>query len=403
MSENSIPEGKKAKKPLTAAFVRTVKEAGRYGDSNGLILRVEPSGSKRWIQRIVVRGKRVDIGLGSASLVTLAQARELAHNNRKLARAGGDPLAAKRRAKAVMTFEEAAREVHRINLPTWRNAKHGAQFISTLQTYAFPRLGSVKVSEITTADVLAVLQPIWLKKPETARRVRQRIGTVLKWAIAQGWRQDDPTLVITQALPKQDRTVKHRVSMPYNDVAAFLEVMKNSGAGRTTKLALEFLILTATRSGETRNALWSEIDFDTATWTIPAQRMKAKKEHRIPLPSRALEILTEAKALNDGSDLIFAGTRYGKPLSDMTLSKLVKENGFTADIHGFRTSFKTWTQERTTTAREVSEAALAHTIQNKAEAAYARSDLFEKRRTLMERWASFLANDVDENKVVSLN
>jgi integrase len=182
-----------------------------------------------------------------------------------------------------------------------------------------------------------------------------------------------------------------------------LEVIKNSGAGRTTKLALEFLILTATRSGETRNAVWSETDLNTATWTIPAQRMKAKKEHRIPLSGRALEILAEAKALNDGSDLIFAGTRHGKPLSDMTLSKLVKENGFAADIHGFRTSFKTWTQERTNTAREVSEAALAHTIQNKAEAAYARSDLFEKRRALMERWASLLANDVDENKVVSLN
>jgi integrase len=402
MSEKSKTQSKSPRKPLTAAFVRTVKEAGRYGDGNGLILRVEPSGSKRWIQRIVIRGKRTDIGLGSASLVTLAEAREAALSNRKLARSGGDPLADKTAAQAILTFEQAAREVHRINLPTWRNAKHGAQFISTLQTYAFPRLGSAKVSDITTADVLAVLQPIWLKKPETARRVRQRIGTVLKWAIAQGWRQDDPTLVITQALPKQDRTVKHRVSMPYDDVAAFLEVMKNSGAGNTTKLALEFLILTATRSGETRNAVWSEIDFNTATWIIPAQRMKAKKEHRIPLSDRALEILAEAKALNDGSDLIFAGTRYGKPLSDMTLSKLVKENGFTADIHGFRTSFKTWTQERTNTAREVSEVALAHTIQNKAEAAYARSDLFEKRRALMGRWATYLDFDPVESKIISL-
>lgn len=342
-------------------------------DENGLLLRVEHSGSKRWIQRVVIRGKRRDLGLGSASLVTLAEAREAAYENRKLARAGGDPLAEKRASQAVLTFEEAAREVHRINLPTWRNAKHGAQFISTLETYTFPRIGNAKVADITAADVLAVLQPIWLEKPETARRVRQRIGTVLKWAIAKGWRLDDPTQAVTQALPKHDRTVKHRLALPYQDVTGLISTVKESNAGLTTKLALEFLILTASRSGETRNAVWSEIDIDAATWTIPAQRMKARKEHRVPLAPRAIEILEQAKALGDGSDMVFAGTKQGRPLSDMTLSKLVKELGYQADIHGFRTSFKTWTQERTTTPREVSEAALAHTTQNKAEAAYARS------------------------------
>ena len=384
----SVKSGKHPEKALSAAFVRSVTEPGKYIDGNGLFLKVDPTGAKRWVQRIVIRGKRTEIGLGSASLVGLAEARETALENRKLARQGGDPLRARREASAILSFEEAAREVHRIHLPTWKNKKHADQFITTLETYAFPRIGGTRVSDVTTADVLAVLQPIWLEKSETARRVRQRIGSVMKWAIAKGWRQDNPAENIGQALPKQDRTQKHRKSLPYTKVGDFLEALRNSGAGETTKLALEFLILTAGRSGEVREAVWSEIDLDAREWRIPAQRMKAKREHRVPLSDRATEILVAAKALSDGSDLVFPGTRLGKPLSDMTLSKLTKELGFDVDVHGFRTSFKTWAQERTNTPREVSEAALAHTIQNKAEAAYARSDLFEKRRRLMERWCA---------------
>lgn len=330
------------------------------------------------------------MGLGSASLVTLAEARGKALDNRKLARAGGDPLRAKREAKAALTFEEAARKVHEIHRPSWRNAKHAAQFLATLETYTFPRMGNIKVAEVTTADVLAALQPIWLTKPETARRVRQRIGMVMKWAVAQGWRQDNPADVIARALPKQDRTQKHRLALPYPEVSDCLNTIKASGAGQSTKQALEFLVLTASRSGEVRLAHWDEFDLDKAEWVISAQRMKAKREHRVPLSGRCLEILQEAKRLDDGSGLVFPGTRYGKPLSDMTLSKLVKELGFKADVHGFRTSFKTWAQERTNSPREVSEAALAHTVKDKAEAAYARSDLFEKRRKLMVRWAEYL-------------
>ncbi len=382
--------GAHPEKALSAAFVRTVKEPGKYFDGHGLLLKVDVSGAKRWVQRITIRGKRTELGLGSTSLVSLAEARETALGNRKTARQGGDPLRAKREAQAVMSFEDAAREVHKINLPSWRNEKHGQQFINTLATYTFPRIGRIRVSEVTTADVLGVLQPIWLQKPETARRVRQRIGMVMKWAVANGWRQDNPAEAIAQALPKHDRTPVHRKSLPYGEVAGCIAAVQASRAGRVTKLALEFLVLTATRSGETRLATWQEIDLSSAEWTIPAERMKAKRAHRIPLAPRALEILEECRALEDGSGLVFPSTRYGRPLSDMTLSKLLKELGFEAHVHGFRTSFKTWAQERTNAPREVSELALAHGIQDKAEAAYARSDLFEKRRALMVRWAGYL-------------
>jgi integrase len=377
-------------KALSAAFVRTATTPGKYNDGHGLFLKVVASGAKRWVQRIVVRGKRTEIGLGSASLVSLAEARETALENRKLARAGGDPLQAKRTSEALLTFEGASRKVHKIHEPTWRNKKHAAQFLSTLETYTFPRMGNLKVSEVTTADVLAVLQPIWLEKPETAKRVRQRIGTVMKWAVANGWRQDNPAGAISQALPKQKQPVKHRKSLPYDEVSGCLVAVRSSRAFNATKLALELTVLTACRSGEVRLAEWSEIDLAKAEWTIPAQRMKASKEHRIPLSGRAIEVLEAAKALDDGTGLVFPSTT-GNPLSDMTLSKLVKGLGYDVDVHGFRTSFKTWCQERTTTAREVSEAALAHSIQNKAEAAYARSDLFEKRRKLMEQWSCFVA------------
>jgi integrase len=395
---------RKPEKALIAKFVETVREPGKYFDGHGLFLRVQPNGARQWVQRIIIRGKRTELGLGNPALVTLAEARAKALENRKLAQAGGDPKQAKLEAMAVLTFEEAARKVHALHLPTWRNAKHGAQFLTTLETYTFPRIGKIKVGEVTTADVLAVLSPIWTKKPETAARVRQRIGMVMKWAVAQGWRQDNPTLSITEALPKRDSSKKeHRKALSYADVANCIATVQASGAGLSTKLVFEFLVLTATRSGEGRGAMWSEIDLGTpatpatsatpAVWTIPASRMKAKRDHRIPLSARAVEILHEAKGLGDGTGLVFPGSKPGKPLSDMTVSKLVKELGFDADVHGFRTSFRMWAQERTNFPREVAEAALAHTIKDKAEAAYARSDVFDKRRKMMEAWAGYLAQN----------
>jgi len=384
---------RKPEKALTTKFVESAKEPGKYFDGHGLFLRVQPNGQRQWVQRITIRGKRCEMGLGNPALVSLAKARETALANRKLAQSGGDPIQAKREAQAVLTFEDAARKVHALHLPTWRNVKHGAQFISTLETYAFPRLGRLMVSQVTPSDVLAVLTPIWTDKPETAVRVKQRVGTVMKWAIAQGWRQDNPAESIASALPKRDKSLKgQRKALTYAEVAGCINAVQASGAGLSTKLAFEFLVLTATRSGEARGATWDEIKLGTpATWAIPVARMKMKKDHRIPLSARAVAILEDAKALGDGTGLVFPGTKAGKALSDMTLSKLVKELGFDADIHGFRTSFRTWAQEQTNFPREVAEAALAHTIKDKAEAAYARSDVFEKRQKMMESWASYIA------------
>lgn len=387
-------------KPLTAQAVKAATEPGKYFDGHGLFLLVSKTCAKSWVQRITVRGKRTEMGLGSASLVTLAEARAAALENHRMARAGGDPLQSRRASDAVMSFEEAARKVHELHRPTWRNPKHAAQFISTLETYCFPLIGQRKVSEVTSSDVLAVLTPIWTTIPETARRVRQRIGMVMKWAVAQGWRLDNPAEAITRALPKVSGVKEHRAALSHDRVGDCIAAVHASKAMVATKLCFEFLVLTAARSGEARDARWQEIDFKARVWEIPAERMKMKRPHRVPLSPRALAVLTEAKALDDESGLVFPGTKRGRPLSDMTLSKLVKELGFDADVHGFRTSFRTWAQERTNFPREVAEAALAHEVGDAVERAYARSDLFEKRRDLMNVWASFL--DGSTAKVVPI-
>jgi integrase len=394
-SENS----KKRSNKLTYVFTKSIGEPGKYHDGGGLglYLRVDQGGSKFWVQRITVNGKRRELGLGSPPVITLANVRETALENKRMVRAGKDPLQAKRLARGIPTFEEATHKVYELNKPTWNNAKHAAQFISTLQTYAFPKIGQLKISDIATSDVMAVLTPFWTVKPETARRVRQRIGTVMKWAVAQGYRDYDPAQNVIEALPKQNKVQNHRKALHYSEVAGCVDAIKRSKAGDATKLALELLILTASRSGEIRNACWDEFSLDISpsspfpVWSVPASRMKAKRTHTIPLSTRVFELLGEAEALSDGSGLVFPGTSQGKALSDMTLSKLVKELGFDADVHGFRTSFKTWAQEKTDFANEVSEMALAHTIKNKAEAAYARSDLIEKRKQMMEQWAEYLA------------
>lgn len=386
------PMGQHQEKRLTAATVRALKKPGLHGDGNGLYLKVDTSGAKRWIQRLKIGNDRRDLGLGSVSLVSLAEAREKALENRKLARAGGDPLAAKKRSMEVLTFKAAAEKVHELSKPTWRNDKHGDQWINTLTTYAFPFFGSKRIDNVGSADVLAALSPIWNSRPETARRVKQRVGSVFKWAMANGWRTDNPAEAIGKALPKHDRSkVQHREALPYDSVGSAIATVVASDAGMATKLAFEFLVLTATRSGETREAVWSEFDLNNATWTIPATRMKAKKPHRVPLPPRCLAILAVAKTLKrESDDYVFPGTKDKKPLSDMTLSKLMKDLGIAAVPHGFRSSFRDWAGEQTHHPREVIEFALAHVIKDKAEAAYARSDLFDKRRALMTDWSDYL-------------
>lgn len=379
---------RKPAKSLTARMVQTVTKPGKYFDGHGLYLRVDPSGGKFWVQRIVINGKRCELGMGSVDFVTLADARLAAFGNRKLAREGGDPLGARRNAQEVMTFEEATRKVHEINLPTWKNPKHGDQFLNTLATYAFPIIGNTRAPDVTTADVLAVLQPIWLEKAETARRVKQRIGTVMKWCIAKGWRKDNPVDAVDKGLPKQTTKKGHRKALPYEEVAACLDVVAASSAGISTKLCLELLVLTCVRSNEAREARWSEFDLGAKVWEIPAERMKMDRPHRVPLSPRALAAITKAQGLHES--LVFPGTVKDKPLSDATLLKLIRENGFPVDIHGFRTSFRTWAQEKTSFPREVAEAALAHLSGDETERAYARSDLFEKRRKMMEAWAGYL-------------
>ena len=380
---------------LTAKFVENVSEAGKYYDQHGLFLHVRPSGAKKWLQRYTFQGRRREIGLGSAKIVSVATARKNAHQNLVLVSAGIDPIEDKKQDSIIPKFEVAARKVYEDNRPTWRNAKHAAQFITTLETYAFPVIGSMSVKEINSSHILRILSPIWVTKAETAKRVRQRLSTVFKYCVAQQWRTDDPAnIAIVEALPNPKRKVQHRKSISYNDVSGFIETVSQSSAGLSTKLGLEFLILTATRSGEVRKARWDEVN--GSLWTIPAERMKAGVAHRIPLPSRCIEILAEAKTINQGSGFIFEGTKPNKPLSENTFNKLIKELGLEVHAHGFRTSFRTWTQEKTNYPREIAEAALAHSLRDKAEAAYARSDLLEKRAEMMEAWAQFISADASE-------
>ena len=378
------------KQRLSARFVETAKP-GFYSDGGTLNLRVDDRGNKSWVQRLFVRGRPKTLGLGGYPLVSLAEARGKAFANRKLAREGGDPLAEKRKARGMPTFAEAAAKVFDLHRPGWRNAKHAAQWEASLRTYAFPRLDSTPVGEISTADVLSVLAPIWHDKPETAKRVRQRIGAVMKWAVAKGYRGDNPAGdAIGQALPRQARVKRHMPALPHGEVAGAIEAVRESIASVAVKLAFEFLVLTAARSGETRLARWDEVDLNTRAWTIPGERMKAQRPHRVPLSGRAVAILREAQALGGGSGLVFPSAS-GKPLSDMTLSKLLHELGVQAVPHGFRSSFRDWAQEITNAPREVQEAALAHVVKDKTEAAYARSDLFERRRRLMDQWADYLS------------
>ena len=387
---------------LSAAFVSKATAPGHYHDGHGLILRVTRAGTKQWVQRLRIRGKRRELGLGGYPLVTLAMAREAALANRRAVHAGGDPLAEKRRAHGVPTFAEAARKVFELRRDGWRNAKHAGQWITTLEQFVFPRIGARGVDEITTEDVIAVLSPIWHSKPTTAKRVRQRIGAVLTWAVAQGLRPDNPADAVKAVLPKPNGAGgnAHR-ALPYIEVADAIAAVRASGAAPVLKLAFEYLVLTAARAGEVRLATWDEIDMDAATWTVPGERMKAGREHRVPLSGRAVEVLGEAQALRSKrGDLVFP-SRGGRPLTERGFVQALSRLGIDATAHGFRASFRVWAQECTNIPREVCEAALAHTLKDKSEAAYARSDLFSKRRDLMERWARFLSPALAD--VVSLD
>lgn len=386
------PTGAHPEKALSAATVRGAAKPGRYADGNGLYLVVDPSGAKRWVLRVVAQGRRRDIGLGGVKVVSLADARELAAGYRRIARDGGDPLAARRRAQAtVPTFEAAATAVHSEQAAGWRNAKHAAQWLSTLREYAFPVIGQRRVDQIDTPDLLKVLSPVWLTKPETARRVKQRLSTVFDWAKAAGHRSgENPVDGVAKGLPKQYDRAAHMTALPYADVPAFVARLHGGDGGELVRLAFELLIVTVTRTGEVLGARWPEINLDAAVWTIPAERMKAAREHRVPLAPRCVEILRRIGELAPASELVFPGRSDGKPLSNMVFLMTLRRMEVECTAHGFRSSFRDWASERTNFANEVCEAVLAHTVKSKVEAAYRRGDLFEKRRQLMASWADFV-------------
>ena len=381
------PRGRHPDKRLTAVFVRSAGP-GRYCDGQGLYLYVQSSGARSWVQRLVIHGHRRDIGLGSAQLVRLADAREKAVVNRRMAREGGDPLAEKRRMESVPTFAEAARRVLEQKRAAWRGGRHAQSWWASLERYVLPRIGARPVSDVTSAEVLEVLTPIWHTRAQTARRVRERMRAIFEWAVVMELRSDNPCDRVGAVLGPQQAAVEHMRALPHWEAAAAVAKVRMSTGAPVARLALEFLVLTAARWGEVREAVWTEIDSEAAVWTIPAARMKTKRPHRVPLSRRAVQVLDAARTLGDGQ-VVFPG-RAGRPLSEKRLRRLLQRLGITAVPHGFRSTFRDWAAEETDHRREVIEAALAHVVANKVEAAYARSDLFERRRGLMNDWSRYL-------------
>lgn len=396
---------------LTPLRVKSAKP-GRHADGGGLHLLVKESGARSWVYRFMLKSKARDIGLGAAAgpdAISLGKARDKADALRLQVKAGLDPLAERHReaAKALaaaqaaeiagLTFNAVAEAHIAANEDHWRNAKHRQQWRNTLATYVYPVIGELPIADVGTAHVLKILEPIWKAKPETASRVRGRIETILDAAKARGYREgENPARWrghIAQILPARTRLSRgHHKAMPYGSVPAFMEKLHAREA--VAALALEFAILTAARSGEVLGATWAEVDLDKAIWTVPAGRMKTGKEHRVPLSPLAAEILKEVQPLNKhdrANGTIFPSTKGGK-LSGMAMSMLLRRMKLDVTVHGFRSAFRDWSAECTGYAHEVCEMALAHAIGNKAEAAYRRGDLFEKRRRLMADWAAYSAS-----------
>jgi len=388
---------------LTALKVGRARQPGMYADGGGLYLRVTNDGTKNWVYRYMLDGRPRWMGMGPVAIYGLQDARAKALDARRLRHEGIDPIDARKAERAqarldaakAITFKECAEAYIKAHRPGWRNAKHAAQWQTTLATYAEPVMSGLSVQAIDTAIVLKVLEPIWTAKPETAGRVRGRIESVLDWAKARGYRTgENPARWrghLDKLLPARGkvRRVEHHAALPYAELPGFLVALREQEG--IAARALEFLVLAAARMGETIGARWTEFDLLDKIWTVTAERMKAGREHRVPLSARALAILQEMQAHRHGDDgFIFAGSKPGKPLSNTAFHKLLRRMG-RSDLttHGFRATFKTWASERTASQNETVEAALAHVVGNKVEAAYQRGDLFEKRRRLMQQWATF--------------
>ena len=377
---------------LSAAFVQTITATGRYGDGRGglglsLLVKYTIAGglSKSWSQRLRIDGQPFNVGLGGFPRVTLAKARAKALANVRMVEDGIDPRV---KPVTILTFAGAMESTIQVLRPGWKSDKTEKQLRFLLGQYALPTLGKKPVDKISPSDILAVMVPLALEKPATAGKLKAQLGQVFKWSIAHGHRTDNPAdQNINAALPSLS-TREHRKALPYDDVPGAVKTIRESSAWLGTKLAFEFLVLTACRSGEVRLAQWDEIDLEGGVWTIPGHRMKSSREHRVPLSDRAMNILTEAATLGDGRGLVFPSPT-GKALSDDTLSKMVRQNGIPAVPHGFRSSFRNWCAEANID-RQTAESALAHSLGDATETAYLRSDLFALRRAAMDGWAKHL-------------
>ncbi|WP_244208545.1 tyrosine-type recombinase/integrase [Vreelandella andesensis] len=378
-------------------------EPGKHEDGGGLRLVVSKSGAKKWVLRFTLRSKRREMGLGNFPNTGLAEARRKAENYRKMAKEGTDPIHAReleKQQQSTPTFTNCAARYIQSHRRSWRNAKHARQWVSTLKTYARPVIGEMPVDEIDTHHILNILSPIWSTKTETAKRVQGRIENVLDFASAHKYRDEaNPArwrghLDKLLAKPSKVQMVTHHPAMPYEQVAKFMVAAQDYSS--MSSKALQLLILTATRTSEVLNAEWHEIDLVNATWTIPAKRMKASREHRIPLSHQALALISNLPSVK-GNSFVFPGMKPGRPLSNMSLLQFMRGLGYGPSgdkgnyvPHGFRSSFRDWTGEVTSYPRDVAEMALAHAIENKVEAAYRRGDLFEKRRAMMQDWADYI-------------
>ena len=392
---------------LTGKLTKRLVEnlgAGRHGDGGGLYLVVDPSGARRWIVRVVVKGQknkkgaplRTDFGLGGADIVTLNQARDRELEYRRMAKQGMNSRFSA--CQEVPTFEEVAQQVHIDRMPTWKNAKHGQQWINTLRDYAFPKIGRMPIDSIDQPEVMMCLAPIWTEKHETAKRLAQRIKTVLDVARSRGFRSgENPVTAIkdAHALSKVKAKVKHHNAMHWKDVPAFYADLKTRKA--IAAKALMFTCLTGSRTGEALGLRWAEIDFETRLWICPPERMKTGEEHRVPLTDEMLAIIEPLEALK--SDYVFEGQKRHKPLSNMSMLMLLRRMNIEGvTVHGFRSTFRDWASEVANAPREVAEKSLAHSVGSNVERSYARSDLLEKRRALMCNWSQFVTSGCNLEK-----
>jgi len=399
---------------LTARRVATEKRPGTFADGGGLYLQVAPGGTKSWIFRYQFAGRRRDMGLGSVNAFTLAEARERATDAFRQVARGIDPidarlaagLATSTAAARTITFGACAQRYIDAHQAGWRNEKHRYQWRQTVDSYMKPFLGNVPVQAVDVGLVMQAIEPLWTAKPETASRVRGRIESILDWATARGFRQgENPARWrghLENLLPKKSkvRRVEHYAALPYAEIAGFLAELRqrDSIAAR----ALEFVILTAARTGEVLGARWNEFNIKECLWTVPAERMKAGKEHRVPLSKEAMAIV-DAMAANRTGDYVFPGASEGRPLSNMALLMLLRRmSRGDLTVHGFRSTFRDWAAERTAFPAEVAEMALAHTVADRVEAAYRRGDLFDKRRQLAAAWARFCQMASETGQVVPL-